>query len=339
VQIKNSRFVVHGLGVELSCDIAPLELELSRQLGEFSTPDFPENFSSITGSIRPYIQDEVLRHVSPKARPIFRGHGPLEIYQRGPYFWAVGERWGLTHVDLHVGKWQSWVVSNPQLDLVRCAEMSALWPMAQILRFKGIHLIPAISVARDGWGVLILSTTRMDAELSALASNGWKIIGQRWTALREEDGKVSLLHMPGRVERSVAPRLRIALCDTRPGWVDLNTVYPNSHQHHAFCNAVVIASPGRRDRANLRPIAQSDAVHALRRAWPTLELDTPKQRGQMAIRLAQRAHCSELQLSRRGADAVELLEKIRLGHRHIPHLTDRSAFPGLLSLLSTSLAP
>jgi len=308
---KNARFAVHGHAVELSCEITPLELELRRVFGEFATSDFPEGFTSVTGVIRPYIQDEVMRHLSPKARPIFRGRGPIEVYQRGPYFWALDERWGLTHIDLHAGSFQSWVIPSPQLDAVRCAESAAIWPLAQILRLKGLYLIPGISIARDNWAALVLSTTRVDAELSALAASGWRIIGQRWTALREEEGKVSLLHMPGRVERSIAPRLRNMFTDARPGWVDLMTQYPLSRQHHAFCNALIITSPGRRESALLRPIPGADAVHALRRAWPILELDNPRQRGQMAIRLALGCHCSQLQLSRRGADTVELLEKLR----------------------------
>src|SRR5205807_190267 len=103
------------------------------------------------------------------------------------------ERWGMARVDLDAGVWQSWILPRPQLDALRCAEMSILWPLAQITRLKGLHLIPAASVTKDGWGALILTPARIEPELSALTGAGWRIIGQRWTALREEDGKVSLL--------------------------------------------------------------------------------------------------------------------------------------------------
>src|SRR5687767_15245632 len=38
-----------------------------------------------------------------------------------------------------------------------------------------------------------------------------RLVGQRWTAVREEDGKIDLLHLPGRVQRVVTPRLRLAM--------------------------------------------------------------------------------------------------------------------------------
>src|SRR5947207_268908 len=185
----------------------------------------------------------------------------MESYQRGPRFWAIDQRWGMAHIDLHSGSWQSWILNSPQLDPVRCAERAGLWPLAQILRFKGLCLVPAVSIAKDGFGMLIIAPTRIDTELTALAQAGWKLIGQRWTALREEEGKISLLRMPGRVERSVPPQ-RPGAPLISPGWTDLTAELPFTRQHHAFCQAVILASPGRRDRATLKPIRPADAVHA-----------------------------------------------------------------------------
>src|SRR5581483_10770081 len=108
-------------------------------------------------------------------------------------------RWGLSELNLLKGQFRSWVLPHPSIEPYRVFEMAVLWPLAQLLRAKGLHLLPGISVARSGWGMLLISPFSIELELSALVRAGFKVIGQHWTILREEDNRVAMLHLPGQI--------------------------------------------------------------------------------------------------------------------------------------------
>jgi hypothetical protein len=293
--------------------------ELARHVREFATDEWPEGFVPVKGSIRQFEELDVMAHVSPTAKAVQYPAGPKEIYHARGRFWVVDERWGMADINLLKGEWRSWVLPRPTVDAVRCVEMAALWPMAQVLRGKGLYMVPAVSVARDGWGALILTPHGIEGELAALLAEGYRVVGQRWTALREEDGRVSMLRMPGCVEKTRGPRLRAEGAEEAEGewadrqWNDLTQLYPKNKQNHAFCDAVVITSAGRRQSAHVRAIEPPDAIHALRRGWPIAELHPHRRPGTVAVKLAQTCVCAEMQLSRRSADILGLLEEVRTG--------------------------
>jgi hypothetical protein len=204
----------------IACEVPQIEQELRWMLGEFMTPDFPSGFAPITGLIQPYLEKDVLRHISSRAKPIKYPGLALETFQEKECFWIVDERWGLTQLDLLKKQWRSWVLPNRSIDNIRCAEMSALWPLAQLLRSKALYLTPAISVVRNDWSALIIAPFSIEPELRAIISSGYKIVGQRWTALREDDGKIGLFRMPGKVQRALRPQLRNHASTVEEGWVD-----------------------------------------------------------------------------------------------------------------------
>src|SRR4051794_22381010 len=166
----------------------------------------------------------------------------------------------MAEITLLRAPWRSWVLPAPRIDPHACAELAVLWPLAQLLRGRGVHLVPAASVARDGWGALILSPFSVEPELTALVRAGWQIIGQRWTAVRDEraereegDG-LTLLHLPGWVERDLEPRVRfprLPFGRRRDGayeaaggpalsaFADLAAEHPAARGHQAACGAVV----------------------------------------------------------------------------------------------------
>ena len=56
----------------------------------------------------------------------------------------------------------------------------------------------------------------------------FRVIGQSWTALREENGRIELLHLPGQVQRPQAPRLGASFADRTAMWIDTVSEQPNN---------------------------------------------------------------------------------------------------------------
>jgi hypothetical protein len=307
------RFALHGPAVEIDCDVPQVSAEVERVLGPFAVGELPDGFSSLCGSVHAYDTAVVARHVSPTARPLPapRSLDLAELYEEGERFWLVDERWGMVEVNFLRGSWRSWVLPRPQLDPVRVAEMAVLWPAAQLLRPRGLYLLPAASAVRNGWAFLLLCPFGLEPELTALARSGYKIIGQRWTAVREEEGRLALLHLPGVVERGLTPRLRGAAPESGAQWADLNGQFLGSAQNHAFCDAVLVADAARRAQTALKELEHSDALHLLRQAWPIVELHPHRRHSPLPLKLSQQCRCAEVQLSRGPSELLQLLDAFR----------------------------
>src|SRR5688500_347613 len=302
---------MHGPAIEIACDVPDMIPQVRRLLDCFAVNGWPEGFVPTVGIIRPYAQSEVLRHLSPSAKPMHVASDLIELYEDGDRFWLVDDRWGMAEVNMIRGPFRSWVVASPRVDPIRAAEMAIVWPLAQLLRARGLFLVPAVSVVRDGWAAMILCPFTLEAELVALVRAGYKVIGQRWTAVREEDGRLALLHMPGAVERSFVPRLRSTSAPETVDWIDLSAEYLGPWQNHAFCDAVLVADGGRRGNAYIRDVAPTSALDVLRRSWPIVEVHPQRRYGQLSLKLAQQARVCELQLSRSPRDLLDLLSTLR----------------------------
>jgi hypothetical protein len=143
---------------------------------------------------------------------------------------------------------------------------------------------------------------------------GWRVIGQRWTAVREEEGRMALLHLPGWVERSVAPRLRIAVTGdeaSNDGCADLTAGRHGAAQRHAFCDAVLVTEPARLSQAHVRDLPSAEASSALRRAWPIVELGRADRTGSLITSLTRACRVAEVQLSRNPRDLLAILSDLR----------------------------
>jgi len=314
-----SRWVmaIHGAAVAMECTVAALETSLDTLLDDFCIDSFAKGSSPITGIIHPYQPDEVFPSLSATARHMAQLSDLTDVYEDAGRYWIVDDRWGMARIDPGRKQWQSWILPQPAIDPLSVAELSVVWPMAELLRSRGLHLAPVISTVRDGFAVLIICPFGIEPELTAMIDNNYKVIGQRWTALREEDGRVALLRMPGRVERTLAPRLRFG-ADDQDGWIDVTNAYPGSSQTHAFCDAVVVVEPGRRPKAHLREKTPEQGAELLRQQWPVTELNVAGQPGAFATALAESCRCYELQLSRNSKDLLALLNSMRFATA-IPH--------------------
>lgn len=296
------RFNVHGVAVELAGAWNMLDPFIDAWLRPFAVPHDGVEASRlpVSGTLRKYDQREVVRHLSPKAVRLADA-GLTELYQEGERFWLVDDRWGMTEVNLLKSSWRTWLLPNPTLDPVRCAEMALMWPMAQLLRGRGLTLLPAVSVAREDRGVLILSPMGIEAELTAMIRSGYRMIGQRWSCVREKGAAAELLHLPGLVESARVPQI-----DVSDEWVDLEGEFCGSSQASARCDTVVIVQPARRQAANARELTQVEAQDAIRRGWPMIELH--RSRRQILAKLASSCRCLGVQLSRRAEDLVDVLQ-------------------------------
>jgi hypothetical protein len=298
------KYAIHGLAVEIESEMPPIDEGSDVWLWPFETDVLPDGVSCTEGTIRPYGDgEEVMRHVSAAASRLPTSGPLLELYQEGERFWVVDDRWGICEINVLKGAFRSWVLPQPTLDETRVAELAVVWPIAQLLRHKGLYLLPAVSAARGDFGVLILCPFNLEQELRALIRAGYQILGQRWTAVREEGGRIELLRMPGRVECEATPRLRDQSMP-RARWVDLAGM-----RHCAFCDAVLVVEPGRRSGAHVSELSGPRAGEQLRRAWPITELHPHRRQGQLATKLAG-VRCWQAQLSRRAEDLVVLLDSL-----------------------------
>ena len=312
-ELPSPRFAVHGSALELHCGVDALRPHIARFLAPFTVPGWPEGFYPIYGSIQPFDDAAVQRSISTSAVPLAAADELIELYQDGDRFWLVDDRWGMAELNLVKRQWRSWLLPRPSVDALRCVEMSVLWPLAQLLRCKGLHLIPAVSIARQGWGCLILCPFGIEPELKLLMRNGYRIIGQRWTILREEDGRIAMLNMPGVVDAMTVPELR-ALgrhADRSNDLLDLTLEFPGSGLNHAFCDSVIVVEPGRRTRAQLRPLSGTSTMLRLRRSWPIVDLQPARQANQLPPKLARLCQCAEVQLCRDPSALLPLLDKLR----------------------------
>ncbi|HET6251209.1 MAG TPA: hypothetical protein VFE47_26235 [Tepidisphaeraceae bacterium] len=304
------KLAVHGPVVQLDCTVPALDESIDALLSKFAVPSWPDHFLPTAGIIHSYDESEVVNRLPETARHLTRTTDMMDLYEDGERYWVVDDRWGMAEMDFAQSQWRSWIVPEPKVDIFRVAELAVIWPMAQLLRPRGVSLLPAISAVRDGFAVLIICPFGVEPELTALISNGYKIIGQRWTAVREEDGRLALLHIPGRVERATTPRLRFGSQD-QEGWLDLSRQHPASWQNHAFCDAVLVVEPGRRAKAHLRPTDSADALELLTREWPIAELDRARRGSHVLGNLAESCPCFEVQLSRNTKDLLSLLNAVR----------------------------
>ena len=335
------RLAVHGLTVTLRCDVPALDAAVARMLGEFEVDALPPGFMPISGTVRPYEASEVVASLSPQARRVESASRyqpgpdePAELYEDGDRLWVVDERWGIAELNPVKGSWRSWLLPQPRLDVPRCVDAAVLWPMAQLLRRRGLHLLPAASAVRAGQGVMIIAPFDVGPELAALVRAGYKLVGQRWTAVRtasdapaaapvgasRHGGPIELLRMPGWVERAadslVAPRTRAGASPAtssaprRP--VDLTLEHCGAAAAHAYCGDVLVVSPARRAASGVRRLTSPDeALQLLRAAWPLAELHAQRGgAGQLAHRLAQRCGVYELALSREPRDLPDLLARL-----------------------------
>jgi hypothetical protein len=280
-------------------------------LRPFVLPTLAGRLPRVMGSIQVYEEAEVLRHLSHSAQSIPQDDPSLELYQDGERFWLVDERWGLAELNLLKGQWRSWVLPQPTADEVRCAEGAVLWPLAQLLKSRGVFLLPAVSVVKDGWGVLMVAPFTLEPELQCLLGSGYRLIGQRWTAVRESDGFLELLSMPGSMEHMGPPRLRRAMGDGPRQWVDLTLAHPESIQRRAICDVVLLASPGRRSAAHANDLSMPEALVMLRQSWPIVDVHPTRRPAHLPGRMAQLCRCVQVQLSRRAEDLVVLMDSLR----------------------------
>lgn len=304
-------YSVYDVSLELRSRVPALQAQVDALLAPFATPDATPGVHPITGFLGPYNQREVLRSLSSSAVRLALPGQLMEVYQEDERFWVVDDRWGMTEINTLNETWRSWILPRPTIDAVRCAERAVLWPMAQLLRSRSLTLLPAASVAREGRGILLIAPFNIEPELVASIRAGYRIIAQQWTVLRDlrdNSGRLELLHLPGQVRRQNAPALRGATDGNAPRWVDLTTEYPGIDEQRATCEAVAILQPGRRTSGNATELTPERALDALRRAWPIVDLH--RGRGQVAMRMAQGCRCCELHLSRSPEDVPVLLDSL-----------------------------
>jgi hypothetical protein len=313
------RFALHGCALGLSSGVKALTPQIDHLFRDFRVKQWPPRVVPVSGTVWPYEQSHVLKHLSGNARRVPTHCELLELYEDEERFWLVDDRWGIAEINLLKGQWRSWVLPKPAIDATRVTEMAILWPMAQLLRARGLYLLPAASVAFCGRAFLLISPFGVEPELTTLIRGGYRIIGQSWTALREHDGRFEMLNFPGQVERPIPPGMRLAGSGetSAPTWIDLMREFAGVEQERGQCDAVLIASSGRRTSAAVRPLDRAAAGQVLRASWPIFELHPSRRHGQLPARLAQKVPCYQLTLSREPRDLLGILATLPTPSRDV----------------------
>src|SRR4051812_8669053 len=312
----NAKISLHGATIGVSCAVEQLIPQIDRILRPFISPQLPASALKASGSIRPIEEGEVVRHLSSRARRLISSDPSLELYQDCERFWLVDERWGIAEMNLIKAQWRSWVLPGCQLDSLHLAEGAMLWPLAQILRPRKLHLVPAASIVRGGWGVLLLCPFSLEPEMTRLIKSGWKIIGQRWTALRERDGTIEMLPMPGPIERAKSLASRRRGTGSAIKWCDLAQEFAAATERSALCHAVAIVENGRRTVPKFTDLSIPQAQESLRHQWPIADVHGAPRSGMIASRLAQLCRCAAGQLSHDPAELAMMLESARTSEPH-----------------------
>jgi hypothetical protein len=301
---KAEKFSIHGHAVEVHCHVPSLCEPIAQTIKHFA-PAAATKFAPIRGTIKSFKQDEVTKHLSPLAKRM-ESDELCEIYQHEECFWLIDDHWGICEINMLKGQWRSWILDEASADMNDIFEQAALWPIVQLLRPRGLSIIPAAAVVRDGWGVLVLCSFNIEPELTELVHAGFKVVGQRFVAIREEGAQIQMLHMPGHLERIVRAPNGAAM--TR---VDLTAEFCGCESQRAKCDAIMLIAPGRRPLSNLRRIAPSNAVHAIQSAWPMHELHAHHRQSQLPLRMAKRCQTFGVQLSRNPKDLLGLMHVAR----------------------------
>jgi hypothetical protein len=300
---------VHGLAVSVRCGVHALRTPAVRLFGAMHEPDLPEGFSPVEGEIRDYDAETVVRHLSPTAQQVATLGQLAEIYQENERLWLVDDTWGLCEVNLLKRQWRSWVLPQCPLHLVQRVEAAIHWPMAQLLRPQGLHLLPAVSVATAGAGVLLFNPFSLEPELHAMRRLGFDLVAQRWSALREEEEGVALLSMPGLSECVPPPRLAGA-SRGHASWSDLSEAFGSANRHHAFCGLTLLIEPVRRGVAQARPLARPALQQMLRERWPIIDLTGGRSIAGITARLAADTVGWSVQLSRDADESARLIRSL-----------------------------
>jgi hypothetical protein len=292
------------MAVRLQCAVPALHEPVREMLEPFLVTGWPDGFVPVQGSIKSFDGPEVTRRLSTTAVPLKDSAARLEVYAERERFWLVDERWGMAEINLLKGQWRSWVLPAPSIDPIAVAEMAVMWPLAQL---------PAASVCRDNWGMLLISPFGIQAELKELVRAGFKVIGQQWTALREEDGRIAMLHIPGHIENGAGRRFKslTSLGVDSSRWTDLAAEIPGVTQFHSFCDVVMLVEAGRRPESWIREVGNASLQPTLRRHWPIDELHPLQRPSRFLSKVATRCRLFEARLSRNPDDFLRYVDSLR----------------------------
>jgi hypothetical protein len=282
------RLNLHELCVRIDNSCPALQLWLDRLCAIMPCHDSHAAVEA-SGVIKPFDAAEVLRSVDPTAQPVGRASDFADVFGSGERFWVVGDHWGICQINLLKRQWRAWLLPRPAADLHRCIAAAVLWPLAQLLKTRGLELIRATSIEKQGWGALVLCLWEITPEIRGLESQGYRIVAWDWSVLRPRNGKVQLLCFPA-LENPRLPQLAAPL----------------------ECRTVFVVEPNRRAVTRGRTLAASESAVVLRRAWPIGELPPNRKRpaGAAAI-LARHCRCVLVQLCKREVDFVQLVESSR----------------------------
>jgi hypothetical protein len=313
-EIPSMRLNLHGFAVDLRCGLPGLRQVLNDLLGSLRETDWPANTSVVEGIIEPYNADVVARHLSSSATRLAQFGDQAELWADGERRFLIDESWGVCEINLLKHTFRSWLLPHTANEPMQAIERSVLWPLSQVMMTRDLGLIPAASVVHRGRGILLVSPFNIEPELSLLASAGHGLIGPRWTALREDDKRILLLQMPGKLERSPIPQLRSRLklapaTPAIPDWIDPATLGATLCSY-AWCDVVMLIEPGRRGVATSRALTGASAVAALKRGWPMPDVLPSARHAHLAHKLAQSSMLLHVELSRDPRDLLRMIENV-----------------------------
>lgn len=238
--------------------------------------------ATITGAILPYDAGEVARRVSSDAKLLQSGDSGFdqgaEVFAMpdGSRFWWINELWGLCEIDLIKRRFISFVLDRPRLGGIELMESAVYVPLSHLLQPHGVHLIPAVSLAQRGRGVLVLTPFALDNAIRAMADFGVGVLGQRWTCVARDpqSGQWQLRYVPGRTLCPVSPARR-TVGDAASLGLRYDASSPLMRRQPASCELVLSLDLMRGKSTSAKPVPKLEAGNLLRERWPISDLRAP----------------------------------------------------------------
>ena len=240
----------------------------------------------------------------------------LEIYrQDGQLLWDYHEN-GCLRLDKSRGMLEGYLAESIDLHPMPLTSFFFLLPLSELLASRGLHMIHAAALEREGRGVLIpgVSGSGKSTSCVSLMRAGYRCLSDDKPFLRSNGNGIELLAFPESIDvtdRTVSffPELRVAPSqDLKAGYrkkqFRADAIYPDSTTNAVRPALILFPQISGESRSRLEKLSKIRALEAiLPHGLLVLDAETSGHQFDLLARLIESAECYRLSF---GRDVLEL---------------------------------